>query len=230
MSRAYRVGWTGHAPGNRELCVTAKARTQLRDVEEPALAGSGPSCVLLFGETRGERCEVSSLMFWPAGPMAEREDALRKALESALLGHLVGFGMVVPDFVPCTAPLLKALGEGWTASNLPPCEPAVVLLLHKGEMEAYWLSTRVPTQGQYEQYLPLRSPSKGNAPFHHTNFGMYGEKFWVCLDGFVATSIREVRKLRWPDGKPSAERAAEIAAWNRTELKRAQSRMNEWPQ
>lgn len=229
MSRAYRVGWTGHAPGNRELCVTAQARTQLRDMEEPAGTGAISPCALLLGETGEERCVVYSLVPLPAGPVAEHRDELREALGTRR-GGLVGYALILPGPPRSREGLLEGLGTGWGRSSRPPCDPIAVLCLCGGKMEAYWVSTRGPTEGQHGQYRAPRSPSKRSASFHHTNFGTFGMKFWICMDGFVATSIREVQKLEWPNGKPSAERAAEIAAWNRTELKRAQSRLTEWQQ
>lgn len=63
---------------------------------------------------------------------------------------------------------------------------------------------------------------------HVTNFGLFISGFVVDLDGFIYTTIPEVRAGRWSIGQPDVNQARAIAKTNRRAIVKATRALKNW--
>lgn len=65
------------------------------------------------------------------------------------------------------------------------------------------------------------------AIFHRSRFGNFSTYFVADVEGYVATSAKEARALRWP-ANLTAQDAREIASENRVAQRRATADLRAW--
>lgn len=64
--------------------------------------------------------------------------------------------------------------------------------------------------------------------FHRSNLGSFGSGFRSDLGGYVATSAADVRRLDWPQARPTWQEARDIARANREEYRTSIKGLSEW--